>query len=96
MASTVDAKSIDTTSTRADANDVARVPNANPAFRTANADELVNEDNTFRGRIVRTTWSDWTSACRSPRGKSFFLRRRDLPAGAACRNSAGCAGARPP
>lgn len=60
--STVDVKSVGTTSTHADANDVVRAFAANPAFRAATADELVNEHNPFR-RPVRPddlAWLDFS------------------------------------
>lgn len=58
----VDAKTVDMTSTHAGANDVVQAFAANPAFRAATAAELVNEHNPFR-RPVRPddlAWLDFS------------------------------------
>jgi hypothetical protein len=58
MSSTVDMKSAGVTSTRTGANDVVQAFAANPAFRAATAEELVNEHNPFR-RPVRPDDLAW-------------------------------------
>jgi hypothetical protein len=62
LSPTVDVRSADVTSTRTDANDVVQAFAANPAFRAATAEELVNEHNPFR-RPVRPddlAWLDFS------------------------------------
>ena len=58
LSPTVDVRSADVTSTRTDANDVVQAFAANPAFRAATAEELVNEHNPFR-RPVRPNDLAW-------------------------------------
>jgi hypothetical protein len=62
LSSTVNLQSVDMTSSHAGANDVVRALAANPAFRAATAEELVNEHNPFR-RPVRPddlAWLDFS------------------------------------